>query len=569
MTAEVESALKQISEGATPSGLETETLDFKQNAPKLSDTMDALARAAICFANSRGGTIVLGVIDKTAGPAAIVGTELDPLEVKERIYEKSRPSLLVDVAERWHAQVRLLEITVPAGVEIHAGTKGEVRHRVGRSCLPMSAQEQAIRTNERRGVDWSAQPSRESVVAIAADALDVARRVLRLVEDDRAPLASLDDASLLRSLGVVDDRDQLSLAGEALFCDRRDDRPWVVYQYRPSPASEPTAVERLAGPLVTVLDRLTGLVWARRHTTPLTLPGGSQIELADFPRQAVREAVANAILHRELQIDRPVQVEHSPSALVVESPGRLVTGITERNILTHPSKPRNPCLFHAARKLRMAEETGQGVDRIYRELIRAGRDAPTISQTDDTTRVVFSGGAPRTQVARFIAQLGPQDGDDVDTLLTVLTLLDSRTIDEAGLAPIIQKHPSEARAVLDRLASDEPGILETTLESRASRKPTYRLRSEPLRMLGSAVKYQRHSIEDTDLKVVAHLKDYGRINNRTVQDMFDVDVYRASALLRDLQDRGILIKTTAQQRGPGIEYGPGPEFPSRRRKQRG
>lgn len=565
MNPETQDALEQISKGAKPAELESETLDFKQDAPKRSDTMDLLARAAICFANSRGGTIVLGVIDKTAGPDAIVGTGLDLLEVKQRIYEKSRPPLLVDVAEHRHDAVRLLVIAVAQGVDIHASTKGEVRHRVGRSCFPMTAQEQAIRSNERRGVDWSAQPSNEPATVTTADALEAARRLLRLVDDDRARLARLNDIDLLRSLSVVDDKNQLLHAGEALFCDRADNRPWVLYQYRPSPANEATAVERLAGPLVTVLDRLTELVWARRHTTPLTLPDGSQIELADFPREAVREAVANAILHREFQIDRPVQVEHSPSALVVESPGRLVSGVTENNILTHPSKPRNPCLFHAAQKLRLAEEIGSGIDRIFRELIRSGRDAPTISQTEDTTRVAFTGGAPRTQVARFVAGLDPQERDDVDTLLIIFTLLDSRTINEAGLAPIIQKHPSEARAVLDRLASDQPGILETTLESRASRKPTYRLRAEPLRMLGSAVEYQRRSIEDTDLKVVAHLKDYGRINNRTIQDMFDVNVYRASGLLRDLQDRGILVKTTAQQRGPGVEYGPGPKFPGRRK----
>ena len=563
MDSAVENALKQVANGAAPSELESETLDFKQDARKPSETLDVLAQAATCFTNSRGGTIVLGVIDKIAGAEAITGTALDPLEVKQRIYEKSRPPLLVDVAEHWHNQARLLVISVPAGIEVHADTKGGVRHRVGRSCLPMTAQEQAIRINERRGFDWSASPSGVPVDAVDPSALDSARRLLRLVDDERGRLAHLDDPDLLRSLGVVDGNGRLLLAGEVLFCDRRS-QPWVVYQHRPIPAGEATAVERLAGPLVTVLDRLAELAWARRHTTPLTLRDGSQIELADFPREAVREAAANALLHREFQIDRPVSVEHSPNAFVVESPGRLVSGITESNILTHPSKPRNPCLFQAARKLRLAEETGRGIDRMYRELIRSGRDAPVISQTVDTTRVAFAGGAPRTQLARFISQLDSTESDDVDTLLTVFTLLNSRTIDAARLAPIIQKHTSEAGAVLDRLASDEPGILETTLESRASRKPTYRLRTEPLRTLGGAVTYQRRSIEDTDLKVTAHVRDYGRINNRTIQDMFDVDVYRASALLRDLQDRGVLVKTTVQQRGPGVEYGPGPKFLSRR-----
>lgn len=563
MDNEFRAALKCITAGSKPSELESETLDFKQDARKLKESMNVLASAARCFANANGGTLVVGVADDVAGSAAIVGTELDPLDAKERIYNSSRPPLLVEAAELWYEQTRLVVITVPSGVENHADSQGRMRHRVGRSCLPMTPREQIIRSEERRGVDWSAKPSEMSISDVDPKALEAARGRLRRADDELRPLADLGNADLLRSLGVVNGQDRLLRAGEALFCAPGDGNPWVVYQHRPTPGGEATAVERLSGPLVTVPDQLVDLVWARRHTTPLTLPDGGQIELADFPREAVREAVVNALLHRELRLDGHVSVEHSPTAFVVESPGRLVVGITEQNILTHPSKPRNPCLFHAARKLRIAEETGRGIDRIYRELIRSGHDTPSISQTDDTTRVVFTGGAPNTQLARFVAQLDAGEREDVDTLLVIFTLLTAQTITETKLAPIIQKQPQEAGAVLKRLAAAESGVLEATLESRTRRKPTYRLRARALRALGGAVAYHRPSIEGAERKVVAHVRDYGRVNNRTVRDLFDIDVHRASALLRGLRNRRLLVKTSKQQRGPGVEYGPGPEFPSR------
>ncbi len=563
MNNEFQAALERITAGAKPSELESETLDFKQDARKLKETMKMLARAACCFANANGGTIVVGVVDDVAGPEAIVGTELDPLDVKERIYNSSQPPLLVEATEQWHELTRLVAITVPSGVEPHADSQGRMRHRVGRSCRPMTSREQIIRSEERRGVDWSAEPSDMSISDVDPKALDAARGRLSRADDELRPLADLGNAELLRSLGVVDGQDRLLRAGEALFCAPGDGNPWVVYQHRPTPGGEATAVERLSGPLVTVSDQLVDLVWARRHTKPLNLPDGSQIELADFPREAVREAVINALLHRELRFYGHVSVEHSPTAFVVESPGRLVLGITEQNILTHPSKPRNPCLFHAARKLRIAEETGRGIDRIYRELIRSGRDAPSISQTDDTTRVVFTGGAPNTQLARFVAQLDVREREDVDTLLVIFTLLTVRTITEANLAPIIQKQPQEAGAVLKRLAAAAPGVLEPTLESRTRRKPTYRLRARALQALGGAVAYHRPNIDGAERKVVAHVRDYDRVNNRTVRDLLDIDVYRASTLLRDLRERRLLVKTSKQQRGPGVEYGPGPEFPSK------
>ena len=520
-----------------------------------------LVAAFICFANTDGGTIVVGVVDDAAGSEAIVGTELDQMLVKQRIYELSQPPLLVETQELSHRGARLLVVTVPSGVEIHADTQGRVRHRVGRVCLPMTSQFQRIRLDERRGVDWSAEASRFATADLDSGALDAARERLRRADDELRRLADLSNHELLRSLGVVDGEDRLLRAGEALFRPRGDGRPWVLYQHRLTPGGEATAVERLSGPLVTVLNRLVNLVWARRHTTALTISDGSQIEIADFPLEAVREVMANALLHRELRIDRPVSVEHSPHSFIVESPGRLVNGITERNILTHPSKPRNPRLFGAARRLRMVEDTGRGIDRMYRELIRSGQNTPSITQTEDTTRVAFLGGAPRTQLARFLARLPPAERDDVDTLLVIFTLLQSRTLNAAGLAPIIQKQQPEAASVLDRLSSDVPEIIETTLETRHRRSPNFRLRAHVLRALGSAVAYQRRTIEGVDRKVISHVREYGRINNRTVRNLFDVDVHRASALLRSLRRRGLLVKTSEQQRGSSVEYGAGPEFP--------
>ncbi len=562
MSPEIQASLDQIVRGAEAREFETETLEFKEEARTAKETMETLAKAAICFANSRGGTIVLGVADKLAGSAAITGTQLDPLLVKLRIYESSSPPLLVDATETLYEGTRLLMVAVPSGVVVHADSQGRVKHRVGRVCLPMTAEMQAIRREERAGVDWSAGTGEGSVSDIDSRALDAARERLRQADDELRRLADRPDLELLRGLGVVDGDDRLLRAGEVLFRPRGDAHPWVVYQHRLTPGGEATAVERLSGTLLAALDRLVELVWARRHTTPITLPDGAQIEVADFPLEAVREAVVNALLHRELRIDRPVSVEHSPSAFVVESPGRLVSGITEQNILTHPSKPRNPCLFQAARRLRLAEDTGRGIDRIYRELIRSGRDAPVISQTETMARVAFLGGAPRTQVVRFVNQLPAAEREDVDTLLVIFTLLSARTVTEAELASIIQKHESEAGSVLARLAADDPGILEPTLESRTRRKPTYRLRGPVLSALGSAVSYHRKSIEEVDRKVIAHVKDYGRINNRSLQHLFDIDVHRAAALLRDLRNRGLLVKTSVQQRGPAVEYGRGPEFPA-------
>ena len=89
---ELQNALDRICDGAKPSELESETLDFKQDARNPKETMKRLASAALCFANAAGGSIVVGVADDVPGPAAFVGTDLDPLKVKESIYDWPPPN---------------------------------------------------------------------------------------------------------------------------------------------------------------------------------------------------------------------------------------------------------------------------------------------------------------------------------------------------------------------------------------------------------------------------------------------------------------------------------------------
>ncbi len=557
----VEHALQAIVDGARPKDLESYHLDFKEEARSTGDTEKLLRDAAVCFANADGGYILVGVDDDVAGVAALVGTDLDAQHVQRRIYELTVPSLLVTSDEVSFAGVRLLVLSVPRSFDIHADQQGRARRRVADTCVPMSPQDQMLLREERRGVDWSAEPSALSVKDVQPGALEAARRRLRQGGDNTQELAALSDIELLRGLGVVDRDDRLLRAGEVLFCSSVRQSPWVVYQHRLTPGGEATVVERLNGPLINVLDQLIDLAWARRHITPLNLPDGTQIEVADFPQGAVREAIANALLHREFRIDMPITVEHSPTVFVVESPGPLVAGVTENNILTHPSKPRNRCLFQAARKLRIAEETGRGVDRMFRELLRSGHGTPTISQSVDSTRVALVGGAPRTQVVRYVEQLDPSEREDVDTLLVVFTLLSVRTITASDLSMVIQKSEAEADALLRRLAGDHPGILEPTRESARLRRPEYRLRGTALAVLGSSVAYHRRTVDDIDRKVIAHVLEYGRISNRTVQNLLDIDVYRARDLLRDLRDRGLLVKTSTQERGTAVEYGPGEKFP--------
>lgn len=126
----------------------------------------------------------------------------------------------------------------------------------------------------------------------------------------------------------------------------------------------------------------------------------------------------------------------------------------------------------------------------------------------------------------------------------------------------------EAEAVLFRLSSEPVALLERTRQSMQRTAAIYRLRGEPLRQLGPAVIYSRRSTSETDRKIIAHVREYGKITNRTLQNLFDIGVFKARDIIAGLAGREVLRITSEQSRGPRVEWGPGPAFPhSRSRKE--
>lgn len=556
-------ALEAVYAGASADSQESETLDFKQESTRSQrETERELVQATLCFANAAGGNTVVGVRDRPGGPDALIGTTLDARRLKQRIFELTNPRLAVDVQTLEFQGVRLLVIRAPESPEIHADSQGRAPRRINTDCVNMSPVEQTRHREDRRGTDWSALASGREPSEISPRAISIARELLAAHRDrDQRTLVRLEDRELLLRLSALRQDGRLSRAGEVLFCSTADGSDRLVYVYRETPAGEPTDRRRFNDPLLVAYERVMDLVQARRRITPVTLPKGQQLTIEDFPNLAVREALTNAAIHRDYQLAGPVVISHSPQVFEISSPGPLVAGVTPENILTHDSKPRNALLAKAARILTLAEEVGTGVDRIYREMISAGKDPPRIDSDAERVLVTFTGGAPNTRIPHFVAQLPSEEQADVDTLLILHTLCHHKAVSAIDMAPILQKREESAQAALQRLAEEHVGMIEPTRGTARRRFPKYRLREHAVRELGTAVRYNLRSIDQTDRRVIAHVREYGQITNRTIRNLFDVHVDRARDILADLVKRGILVKTSQASRGPSVTYGPGAKFP--------
>lgn len=565
---DIRGALTAIEAGQTADGVESRTLEFKRQGRSKPDTVKGLAEAVACLANAQGGAVVVGVRDRVPGPEAFEGTDLDEEILLRRIYELTVPALVVSIEVITVRERRLIVITVPRSVDVHQVDNRATR-RVGKTCEPMTASQIASLLAERRGEDWSSEDSGRSASDVSPVALERARALLRVSPDPaRRPFAGESDLALLRILGVMAPVGTLTRAGELLLCDAPPTRPLIVYQYRRTAAGEPV-VTRPEGSLLTALLRTLELVSARLDTTPVNLPGGQQVQLADLPEAAVREAIANAVIHRDYRLAGPVAVEHAPTRLAISSPGPLVQGVTVENILTTSSRPRNPQLANAVRILGLAEEAGVGVDRMYREMVSVGHEPPTFEESTDQVRVSLLGGAPNAHLTRFVATLPSTEADDADAMIILFTLLSKRVVGSATLSSLLQKSEAEVEAVLRRLAAEPAAMLEPTRETASNVHPNYRLREHVISALGPAVTYRRRTTDEYDRKIVQLVAEVGSVNSRIVKIALDLETTPASRVLADLVERQILTKTSEATRGPSVTYGPGPLFPKPAKKPRG
>ena len=100
-----------------------------------------------------------------------------------------------------------------------------------------------------------------------------------------------------------------------------------------------------------------------------------------FNEDVVREALLNAVAHREYSNGQSVFVRQFPNRLEIISPGGFSGGVTAENIITRQHQ-RNQCIAEAFQRCGLVERSGQGADLMFRTCIQEGKSHPDYSQSD-------------------------------------------------------------------------------------------------------------------------------------------------------------------------------------------
>jgi ATP-dependent DNA helicase RecG len=529
-----------------------------------------LVEAAVCMANSPGenvGYIFLGVEDDGrvtgARPRHEAG-KTDPRRVQALVANRTRPSLACQVEPVLIEGREVLVIRVPKS-RIPVGTaEGKYLRRAigGRGrpqCLPFHFHEMQAFQADRGILDYSLLVVPEARWE-HLDSLEFERyrRSIREIRGLGDPaLVDLPDLEMAKALGAVEANHRATavrVLGLLLFGKEdalRQFLPTHEVAFQSVSGTKVEANDFFRWPLLRVMEELLGRFRARSHEEELMV-GFLRVGVPDYPERAVREAVANALIHRDYTRLGAAHVQWFEDRVEVSNPGGFPEGVRLDNLLVTPPRPRNPVLADAFKRAGIVERTGRGIDTIFYEQLRNGRPAPSYERSTETDVVlVLPGGRANLDFVRLATEESQVGRTlNMNELLLLNCISQERRLTTSEAARLIQKPEIEARGVLEHLV--EAGLVEARGEKKGR---SYHLSASTYRRLGEKAAYVRQRgfepIQHEQM-VLQYVDKHGRIARAEVAELCRLSGPQAYRLLQKMVDKGLLDPTA--KHGRGVKY---------------
>ena len=477
---------------------ETLEVEFKSDRVPLND--DELIEALLCLANAQGGSLYLGVENDGSVTGLHASRPADIGGLAAMVANRTAPGLQVHVESISQQQLRVAAITVPRSPEIVARTDGLVkRRRIGGNgqpeCVPFLPHEYPSRRADFQMFDMSAEVMADATLA---DFDSLQRERLRSViannpRSDKS-LAGLSDEQLEGALSLTVTRGAQrhpSLLG-LLLIGRTDSLRRLVPMHEVLfQVLDGTRVKVNEGSRAALIEIVEWLDLLSRgvNTEQEFNEGLFRIGIARVEVDALREAINNALVHRDYVRRGPVRVCWQKNDLIISNPGGFVDGVNLQNLLTTEPRPRNPALADAFKRLGLVDRTGRGVDMIYSGMLRFGRPAPDYSESmPDLVKLSISTEPADLAFVRMVLQEEARQNGALpfETLMVLTALREARRMSTAELASQLQCSGVQAVKLIEPLV--ESGLIQAQGTGRGRQ---YTLSPKVYRELGQSVEYTR------------------------------------------------------------------------------
>jgi ATP-dependent DNA helicase RecG len=564
-TTEVQVAIAQMR--ALRSELsETEAKDARRGLPqKIYESLSA-------FANRRGGgLIILGLEDVTFRPVGGLNVAQLQADLASFVDQRMSYPLRLDFLPCDIDGTTVLAVAVPECPQQNKPVYYKNRGLIGGSYLRVGNTNHLLSEAEVRAIlrsterdDADSQPVPGATVDDLSPALIAGYRAALAARNPSSPRLELDDEDLLQAAAALvraGDRLVPSVAGMLFFSEHP--QRWLpatfisILQFpgtevadRDVPGDGHASIYldnvRIEGPLPSAIEECRRVINSRIRRRAL-LEGFTRRDVPEYPDWAYREAVVNAVAHRDYGLSGShIQVRLFADRLEVQSPGGLFGTVSEANIETEQST-RNHAIVRLLEDHGLVEQRGIGIDRMVRSMLNAGLERP-----------VF-----RDSLTSFLVMLKNHTMMDDEAYRWLAAFSDYQLTDHQRVAlvyawrsgKVVNRDYQKLNSVSSVLATkDLRGLVGLgLLRQHGTRGAAYYTLAREPTLRGRP----RRRLDDRELAILDHVRRTGRITNAEARGLVAVtDVFAMRRILSRLVELGLLTRRGTAKQLMYYELGP-------------
>jgi ATP-dependent DNA helicase RecG len=355
---------------------------------------ERLAETLVAFANGDGGTVLVGLTPEGAMNDSFSAEDAESL--LWRAQGRCRPPVRTEWQQMDTPQGTVVAIRVVRSTELHTLDDGRALIRVGAENRTLTGDEVSYLAATKATGDF------ETVVVAGVARSNLAEEIIQeylVKREERGRLAlSRPVDEVLAEIGALTDAGEPTVAGVLLF--GREPQFYlpqsglVFVRFAGTEPRGPEGLpgyarrEEIQGPLPRLIEAAWKVLWEEMRVAAV-VKGLEREERSEYPPFAVREALVNAVCHRDYRLKgRRIEIRMFDDRLEVISPGGLPGYITIDNIVDEHFS-RNPRLVGGLFQWGYIEELGLGVDRMIEDMVQAGHPLPEFKATPYSFTVVL------------------------------------------------------------------------------------------------------------------------------------------------------------------------------------
>ncbi|MFA7445663.1 MAG: ATP-binding protein [Flavobacteriaceae bacterium] len=368
-----------------------------------------LAKDCVCFSNSYGGKILIGIEDNDDEPPKNQKIEIELIEIIQKRISSLTINVGITTSIITHPNGgQYIELTVFRNSQsVASTTDGKYYMRVSDNCKPILPDEIERLFSEKNAFVWE----NKIVRRIPFYECDV-QKLNQFLKDIRSServsnfIKEMSDEEIVDSYFLTYNNILTNLG--VLWIGKRKDRATIHY---------PPSVQFIKYDIEE--RKVFKKVWDDYTLNPKELineiltqiPDWNEfIEVSDgmfrkniynYPPEVIRELIANALAHRNYSMRGDIFINLYHDKLEIHSPGLLPLGVTPQNILTK-SIQRNPLLAKLFYDLKLMEKEGSGYDKVYELLLGNGKEVPDVYEGDDRVVVTIKKQIVNNEVLRLM-----------------------------------------------------------------------------------------------------------------------------------------------------------------------